>query len=269
MKRVTLMAAVAGAAVLLVGCSSTSGTATTAGTVSSVGSSSVAASQPATSPASSPGTPSAPASSPAAAGVASSAAPGSPAASVGTAGSTPAVAEAPTVSPVVTSSVTRPAPTTVGGTSRALDAQSTAWFTAFCGGMSPVLELSQSVGSAGTGSAAAQKKVVTLFGTLGSSLTRTAATLKSLPPPTFTGGPAFATKVITAFGASGPAITNEAKKIAADPSSLTSSMGGLTDSLTTAVQPLEELGTLKLTPQTQAAIEALPACAKVQSLAGG
>jgi len=113
------------------------------------------------------------------------------------------------------------------------------------------------------------EKLVLLFGALGTPMTKTAASLKKLPPPTFPGGQAFATKVESAFGTAGPAISEQARKIAADPSTLTSSVGGMTDSMTQAVAPLEELGSLKLTPATENAIENLPACAKVKSLSGG
>ncbi len=253
MKRTSsLVAALTGAALLIASCSSTSGTATPG---SSTSSSAAAAPSSVSSAASS-----------ASSSVASS--------EESTSAPAPSESSGPVSSQSADSSVSESVPdTTVGNESGGLDAQSAAWFTAFCGGLAPVLTASGSLqtlgSSAGSDPTAAIKKLVALFAALGTSMTKTAATLKTLPPPTFEGGDAFATKVVTAFGSAGPAITDEAKKIAADPSTLTSSMGGLTDSMTKAVAPLEELGSLKLTPATQNAIENLPACAKVKSLSGG
>ena len=256
MKRTTWIAALTGAALLLAGCSSKSGTATPASSTPSVASSTSAASSSA--PAASSTASSAPASSEAASSApasseAASSAPESSAAGGDTAASSPQVTK------------------TLGDTSTGLDAQSTVWFTAFCGGLAPVVQISSSLSATGgsTDTAAEEKKLITLFGTLGTTMTTTASTLKKLPPPTFNGGAEFATKVETAFGTAGPAISAEAKKIATDPASLATSMTGLSDSLTKAVQPLDDLSSLQLTPQTQAAIEAIPACAKAKSLSGG
>jgi hypothetical protein len=243
MKRTTtLIAALTGAAVLLAGCSSTSGTATVA-----VSSTSILPSSAASSSASSLAAPS------------SAPTPGS------SDNSEPSVSE---------SSVPGSAPdTTVGDASGGLDAQSADWFTAFCGGLAPALTASGSLTALGSGAAsdptAAVKKLVVVFGALGASMTKTAATLKDMSPPTFPGGKDFASKVVAAFAAEGPAITAAAKKIAADPSSLASSAGGLSDLMAKAVGPGEDLSALKLTAATQNAIKQLPACAKVMSLAGG
>jgi hypothetical protein len=139
--------------------------------------------------------------------------------------------------------------------------------------MAPAVEVAQSLTTLGstaqTDPAAAVKKVVTLFAALGASLTKTGTALHKLPPPAFAGGDAFAAQVVKAFGAAGPAITAEAKKLASDPSSLADGMGGLSGSLTKAVAPLKDLQGLKIAPATQEAILALPACAKLKSLATG
>ena len=251
MKRTTtLIAALTGAAVLLAGCSSTSGTATAVSSTSTVPSSAVP---------SSPVTPSQATSSEV---LSSATAP----ASVGTSG--------PSVRGSAEPAAPRSAPaTTVGDASGALDEQSRQWFTVFCGGLAPALTASGSLSELGSGAAsdrtAMVKKLVVLFSALGASMTKTAAALEGMPPPTFTGGKDFATKVVAAFGAEGPALAAAAKKIAADPADLASSAGALSDLATKAMGSGEDLSSLKITPATENAIKNLPACAKVMSRAGG
>ncbi len=258
MKRTSVFGAMTAAALLLVGCSSTGGTATAASSTSAVqslGSSGASSTAAVSSPAgTTTATSSAAPTSSAAAGT-----DGQPTGAAGTDDSTTATTK------------------TVGDTTGAIDAQTTVWFTAFCTGFAPVIDVTSSMSSLGAdmaNPATAQKKLVSLYSSLGSTFTKTAATLKGLPAPTFPGGATFASQTITAFESAGPAFTSQAKQIAAanvtsDPSSLSSAMIGLSDSMGKAVAPLEKLGTLKLTAQTQAALEKIPACAKIQSLAGG
>ncbi|QNK82707.1 hypothetical protein [Nakamurella sp. PAMC28650] len=267
MKRISLMAAL-GAAVLLAGCSSTSGTATANTSASTA--SSAASSAPAV--ASSASQSSAPSSE-----AASSAASGAPVSSgPATSGSTAASAASPSSGQDTSSSKT--ATTTVGDSSGSLDAASAAWFSTFCGGFTPVVTLAQSAGSSiaaqATNPAKAQAAIVDLYQTFGRSFTDTAAKLKDLAPPTFNGGPAFASKVVTALQTAGPVFTANAAKLKAidvtkDPSSFSTALSGLSTTMTTALGPLQDLGSLKLTPQTQAAFEALPACAKLKTASGG
>ncbi len=246
MKRTTtLTAALTGVAVLLAGCSSTSGTPTAASSGITATSDAVSSSEATSTEVSS-----------------SVAAPES------------SDAGAPPVGESTESSAPRSAAaTTVGDASGDLDEQTAAWFTAFCGGLEPAMAVSGSLSALGSGAGAdptaAVKKIVAVFGALGESMTKTAATLKDMPPPTFAGGKDFATKVVTAFAAEGPAITEAAKKIAADPSKLATSAGGLSDLITKATAPGGDLSSLKLTDATQNAIKKLPACAKVMSQAGG
>lgn len=119
-----------------------------------------------------------------------------------------------------------------------------------------------------------QKFLVGFYQKIGTAFTDTSKKLKDMPPPTFDGGPAFATKVVTALGTAGPAFTKNAKSLAAvnltkDPSAFNSAISGLTTNMTTALQPLKDLGSLKLTPETQAAFDALPACAALKAKVGG
>lgn len=268
MKRISLMAAL-GAAVLLAGCSSTSGTAT-ANTSASTASSApaVASSASQSSAPSSEAASSAASSAPVSSGPVSS----GPA----TSGSTAASAASPSSGQDTSSSKT--ATTTVGDSSGSLDAASAAWFSTFCTGFTPVVTLGKSAGSSiaaqATNPAKAQAAIVDLYQTFGRSFTDTAAKLKDLAPPTFNGGPAFASKVVTALQTAGPVFTANAAKLKAidvtkDPSSFSTALSGLSTTMTTALGPLQDLGSLKLTPQTQAAFEALPACAKLKTASGG
>ena len=236
MKRTTtLIAALAGAAVLIAGCSSTSGTATPSSSptssaaqvsASAVASTSVAA--PSSAPESGSGESSAPAGTVAdRSGAASSAAPAS----------------------------------------TALDAKSAAWFSVACGGLTPLTGVSSLMGSLGSDLSSAAKKLTGVLTLTGSSLTKASAQLKKMPAPTVAGGDALATKTIAAFETAGPEISAAAKKIEADPSTLLGAVTGLQNSFTKAAEPVSELG--KLSPETVAAIEKLPACAKIASLAGG
>lgn len=273
MKRTTLMAALTGAAVLLAGCSSTSGTATPASTSSAAVTSSSSMSSSAMSSAMAPAS-QAPASS-AAASVTepSSSAPASDAPSSEATMSSEDTASS--AASTLSSASTSKAPTTVGNTSGGLDVASAAWFSAFCGGLQPVADIAKDAGKiTGSDQTAAQKSLVNLYSKIGSSFTATAAKLKPLPPPTFSGGEAFATKVVSALGSSGPTFSANAKKLAAidvkkDPAAFGKALEGVSKDLGAATGPLTDLNSLKLTPQTQAAYEKLPACAKLKAGATG
>jgi hypothetical protein len=267
MKRISLMAAL-GAAVLLAGCSSTSGTATANTSASTASSAPAVASS-----ASQSSAPSSEAASSAASSAPASSAPVS--SGPATSGSTAASAASPSGQDTSSS---KTAATTVGDSSGSLDAASAAWFSTFCTGFTPVVTLGKSAGSSiaaqATNPAKAQAAIVDLYQTFGRSFTDTAAKLKDLAPPTFNGGPAFASKVVTALQTAGPVFTANAAKLKAidvtkDPSSFSTALSGLSTTMTTALGPLQDLGSLKLTPQTQAAFEALPACAKLKTASGG
>jgi hypothetical protein len=267
MKRISLMAAL-GAAVLLAGCSSTSGTATANTSASTASSAPAVASS-----ASQSSAPSSEAASSAASSAPASSAPVS--SGPATSGSTAASAASPSGQDTSSS---KTAATTVGDSSGSLDAASAAWFSTFCTGFTPVVTLGKSAGSSiaaqATNPAKAQGAIVDLYQTFGRSFTDTAAKLKDLAPPTFNGGPAFASKVVTALQTAGPVFTANAAKLKAidvtkDPSSFSTALSGLSTTMTTALGPLQDLGSLKLTPQTQAAFEALPACAKLKTASGG
>ena len=267
MKRTSLLAAVLGAGLLLAGCSSTSGTAT-ANSSAATSAPAAASSAPASAAA-----PSSDSSSSSAADSGSAMASGSAdqSSSADASGSSEASGSSSA------SDLTTAPTTTVGDDSSSLDAPTSAWFTAFCSGFTPVVDLTSDTSaltSAATDPAKGQKVLVDFYNKIGMAFTDTSAKLKSLPAPTFDGGPAFATKVVTALGKAGPTFTDTAKKLAAvdvtkDPSAFASAVSGLSTSMTTALQPLQDLGSLKMTPQTMAGFEALPACAALKAKAGG
>ncbi len=273
MKRTTLMAGLTGAAVLIAGCSSTSGTAAPASSAASAAASAVATSSSTMSSMSESMAPTSMASSSMAP---SSMAPSSMASSsMAPTSSEASSSEAPTSSEASSSASSSKAPvTTVGNTSGGLDPQSAAWLSTFCGGLKPLADVAKNTsGLGGTDTTAVQKTLVNLYSSIGSSFTSTAAKLKPLPAPTFSGGQAFATKVVSALGTAGPTFTANAKKLAAidvkkNPTAFAKELQNGSKDLTTATGPLNDLNSLKLTAQTEAAIEKLPACAALKAAGG-
>lgn len=263
MKRTTLTAALTGAAVLLAGCSSTSGTAAPAS------SSSAAVTSSSSTSSSSMSSSAAPAGSAAAGVTATSSTSGeAPTSSADSSSDT-----ASSTASVSSSSSTSKAPTTtIGNTSGGLDVQSAAWLSAFCTGFTPIVgQTKAAVTSFKTNDPTKVKAgLVTLYGKFGSIFSDTAAKLKPLDPPTFSGGSTFATKLITALDKASPIFAADAKRVGAidaktDPSGILKEAKALPKALEEAAAPLDELDTLKLTKQTEDAFEKLPACAKLNS----
>jgi hypothetical protein len=254
MKRNKLIAVLAGATLLLAGCGSKSGTATVGTTTSSSAASSAMASVPAASSAS--------------ASVESSAAESSSAAS-----SAPESSGGPASSEATESSA---AGTTIGNNSAGLDEASTKWFDTFCTGFGAFGDLQKTqsqLSGAAKDPKAAQVAIVTSFKKIGSVFSSTAASLKDLPPPTFNGGPEFAGKVVPVLAQFGSTLTDAANKAAAvdmtkDPSGLTTALSGVSSQMSSVTSAMGDLQKLKITPQTQAAIEAIPSCQKLKSLGG-
>jgi hypothetical protein len=235
MKRTTLMTALTAAALLLTGCTSPSGTGTSVGPSTSIGAVTASTSFSSTS---SPVTQ----------------------ASGTTAASQP-------IAVMKTTSVTR---TTVGNNTSGLDQRSTAWLSALCTNLGPIItsgnELSKLTGSS---TPAQQQKTLRLYQTLGTTLTQAAATLKDLPAPTFNGGKAWAGEAITAFGKAGLAITAATKKLAdASPTSGPAGVSNLTESLKKASAPLTDIGSYTLTEPTRADLLKIPTCASAAKVAG-
>ncbi len=269
MKRITWVSIGTGAVLLFAGCTSTSGTATPATTTGAPSSSSTASSSSAspssvTSPTASATASSATASS----GTASSATASSGTASSATASS--GTASEPGASGPATARATK----TLGDTTAGLDDQSATWLTALCDGIAPILPASRNVsGISSSDPTVARAALVKLYSSFGSSYSATAAALKTLAPPTFSGGSEFASTVIRALETAGPLYTADAEKVSAidptkDPAAVTKAAATMPNTLSAASAPMQDFSALRLTPQTRAAFEKLPACADINLSAG-
>lgn len=163
--------------------------------------------------------------------------------------------------------------TTTIGANGALDAQTTAWFTTFCTGMGPVLDLSTKStewsSQIASNPAAGMKAAGDYFVVIGKSFTDTAAALKSTPPPTFDGGADVAGKIVAGMEKAGPVFTQAGQKLAAlnptDQAGAAAAMQDLQQSMTDAMSAFGTVTeNVELDPATQAAVEAIPACSKLK-----
>lgn len=148
---------------------------------------------------------------------------------------------------------------TVGGN---VDAQTATWFSAFCSGMSPMLDAAQgSVVPTGAG-ADLQATMVKEFSTLGDAMTNTANALKPLPPPTFSNGTQFATDVVNSLSQAGPLLKSAAATVQAvsptDMSGLETAIAKASESLSSSMSTLSKYS---LDKNTQTAMKNIPACA--------
>lgn len=234
MKRITLMAALTGAALLLTGCTSASGTGTP------VAPSTIGALTSSTS-------------------VSSTSAPVNRAS--GTTGAS---------IPMQVMTTTAKPRTTVGSSTSGLDQQSTAWLSAFCTDLGPIITSGNQLSKLTSSSTPAQQqKTLRLYQSLGTTLTQAADTLEDLPAPTFQGGKAWAGEAITAFGKAGPAMTAATRKLAGStPISGPTGVSNLTESLKKASAPLADIGSYTLTEPTRADLLKIPTCAAAAKVAG-
>lgn len=155
---------------------------------------------------------------------------------------------------------------TVGGN---VDAQTGTWFSAFCTGMSPLLD-AVSGGAVPTGGADMQSTMVKEFGTLGDAMTNTANALKPLPPPTFANGQQFATDVVTSLSQAGPEMKTAASDIqAVDPTDASALEAAIEKAGDTLQNSLSALDKYDLDENTQNAMKNIPACAAFAAEAGG
>jgi hypothetical protein len=242
MKRTTIGAVFAAAALFLAGCGSTGGTAT-AGTTLPAATAATSAEPPAPSPEQ----------------------------TTAEAPTEQTTAEAPTdetsaEAPTDESSVDAPT-TTLGGDATGIDAQTTAWFDTFCTALAPVKDLTGLQSQIDPSDPKKTLQVVAGAMTkMGSAFTDAATELKDAPPPTFDGGAEFAGKIVTSFGDLGPKFTQIGEEFAkadpTDPSSLTA-LSGLQSDLQEAVKPLQELQNIKVSDAVSQGIAAIPSCAKL------
>ena len=163
--------------------------------------------------------------------------------------------------------------TTTIGANGSLDAQTTAWFTTFCTGMGPVLDLSDKStewsSQIASDPATGLKAAGDYFVVIGKSFTDTAAALKSTPPPTFDGGADVAGKIVARMEKAGPVFTQAGQKLAAlnptDQAGAAAAMQDLQQSMTDAMSAFGTVTeNVELDPATQAAVEAIPACSKLK-----
>jgi hypothetical protein len=245
MRRNACAAAILGVALVLAGCTSTSGAA--------AGSSGATSREPV-------------AASPSSGAPPSSSAPGS--------GKVPGSSGPPGSGTTIAAPPTGAAPST-----GSLDPATTAWFTAFCGGLTPILARekdlrSQEAALAKTDYAGQQRLLVDFLSSVGMQTTDIATGLRALPPPAFKSGSEFATKVVASFAHVGPLLSAGGKKLAAvDPSAGPSALSGATPDLTTQLAaiaaPITTVGGLDIPDSTKGALLALPACAKLQTTITG
>jgi len=165
--------------------------------------------------------------------------------------STPTVSSAPTTANSTPLSITA----TAGATSGKLDAQTTAWFTTFCTGLSPLKNLSSTLLSGG--GATDLNGVATKITNTGKELSATASKLKNQPPPTFAGGAGYGTKGVAVFQQLGTIFTQLGQKAAKGD---ISGMSTLTSQINSG--PLKDIQQVRLEPATARAIGAIPACQK-------
>jgi hypothetical protein len=238
MMRMKLIAAIAAVGTFaLVACSSnTGGTASAATSAATSAVSSAASSAPA------------PGSSSAADGASSSADTGAATTAAGDTGSS---ADATT--------------TTIGNGS--LDAQSAAWFDAFCTGLTPLSDAGNVLSGADATDPAAQLTAsVAAFNAIGDAFTNTANALKSLPAPTFAHGDEIASKIVTGLAQAGPQVKAAAQTLsqvkATDEAGVQAAIATAAGTMSSAAASLDP-GNYELDAGTQADIEKIPSCAKV------
>jgi hypothetical protein len=182
---------------------------------------------------------------------------------------------APQSSAAASSALAASAPASSGSSDQA----TTAWFSAFCGRLTPVLGAEKDVKTRETAVTktdyAAQRKLLVDFLTsAGPQVTSAAAALQALPAPTFSGGGAFAAKVVEAFGKAGSGLTAAGQKLAAvdvskGPSGLSSAAPHLAADLASIAAPITAVGDLDIPDATKGDLLALAACAKLQSTVAG
>lgn len=161
--------------------------------------------------------------------------------------------------------------TTTIGANGNLDAQTTAWFTTFCTGLGPVLDLgdktSEWSSQIASDPAAGMKAAGDYFVVIGKSFTDTAASLKSTPPPTFQDGAEVAGKIVAGMEKAGPIFTQAGQKLAAlnptDQAGAAAAMQELQTSMTNAMSAFGDVtNNVELDPATEAAVKQIPACSK-------
>jgi hypothetical protein len=171
-----------------------------------------------------------------------------------------------------TASTDENAPTTTIGNG-GLDAQSAAWFDAFCTGMSPLSDASSAMAGAGGSDPKSQLTAsVAAFNSIADAFTNTANKLKDLPPPTFEHGAEIASKIVTGLATTGPQIKAAAQTLsqvqATDEAGVQTAIEAAAGTLESAASSLDP-GNYALDEGTQNDIKKIPSCAKIGFGANG
>lgn len=262
MDRSALVAALAACALVLSACGS-NGAADAPASASSPAGNSAAADGAGSASAAPEGSAADQAGSAAASGEAGSSGTGTAASPDGAGQSSPAV-EPATGSPATGTDATA----TIGDASGTLDAASVAWVDTLCTGVKPVADLRNIQSTLNPADPAATKQtLVDAIARMGTSFTDTAAALARVPPPSFEGGDEFADAVIDTFATYGPKLTETAAKLAAadasDGAAVNQALASIGTDAAAATAPLQGLERLAVTPETSAAINAIPSCAAI------
>lgn len=158
------------------------------------------------------------------------------------------------------------APSTAGSTLTAgdgsgeLDEQTTTWFSTFCSGLTGLTDL-QSISSAQQASQVLQR--------VGTQMTDTGQKLATLGPPTFTAGDQMAASSIESLNQIGPAFVSFGERAATIQENDMAATQQFATDFQTQLAPLQNLTKIKLDPQTQQAVMAIPECTQVMGAAGG
>jgi hypothetical protein len=159
-------------------------------------------------------------------------------------------------------------PTKTLGADTVMDAKTTKWFSTFCTGM---VSMSSVTGFTPDTSSPDKLKtqIVNLYSKIGTAFTTTAANLKPLPAPSFTGGEEFASTLVDGMATSGKAfLSNAAKVKAADPknkAAFGTLMGEVAKDMSNATKPLADLfNKVQADPAMVKGVQSIPACQKLQ-----
>lgn len=160
-------------------------------------------------------------------------------------------------------------------TPAALDDQSAAWFSTFCGIAEPFdnfFGTLMSAAMAGSGgNEASPEELATLrdslvgaFGDLGSAMTTVSGELANMPPPTMEGGTEAAQKAVEGLAQGGPYLAGVGEQMKNVDTSSAEAFSAAMDQLMDSVGDMENsLGVedIHFDEATEAAIQELPACA--------
>ncbi len=149
-----------------------------------------------------------------------------------------------------------------------LDAETQAWFAAFCTGLDPVVQLAQSGFDPGSLAETDLPTAIAGLTTAGAAFTATGAALGALPAPTFDGGPEVANTVVQGLNQGGSQMSASAAALSqvnpADPAAVDAAKEQASEDFTLATSPFQDVADLD--PEVQAALNQFPPC---QNLSGG